>query len=354
MSTPRVLHVLPHPGGGAETYIEHLDGMPGFRFERLSLTERGRPTELPGGLVRLRRAAESCDLLHVHGDAAALVSWPATGGRPTVITLHGSHLLRRTSGFRGPVVRAGVRRAFARAKAVIAVSESELDYARALAPGAADRFELIRNGVSAPRPAGEDERRASRTALGFPPGSIVALFVGELSERKQPVQFAEAIERARSSDPEIVGMIAGEGPLRARLERLRGEGLWLLGQRGDVGELLAASDVFVLPSLREGLSYALLEAMSLGRAVLVSDCPGNLDAVGDAGLVFPAGDVGGMAGALTRLAANPELRASLAKRAAERARTRFSVSEMRDATARAYRRAISQGTDRAALEGTSG
>jgi glycosyltransferase involved in cell wall biosynthesis len=352
MSTTRVLHVLPHAGGGAETYIERLDGLPGFRFERFALTERGRPTELPGGLARLRRAIESRDLIHVHGDAAALACWPVTGRRPTVITLHGSHLLRRSSGFRGAIARAGVRRAFARAREVIAVSESELDYARALAPAAAERIELIRNGVPRPQPSGEDELRATREALRLAPGSIVALFVGELSERKQPVQFAEAIERARSTEPEIIGVIAGEGPLRARLEPLGGEGLRVLGQRQDVSDLLAASDVFVLPSLREGLSYALLEAMSLGRATIVSDCPGNLDAVGDAGLVFPAGDVTGMAGSLERLAADPELRASLAKRAAERARSRFSLSEMREATARAYRHAINRGMDRGALEGT--
>jgi glycosyltransferase involved in cell wall biosynthesis len=121
-----------------------------------------------------------------------------------------------------------------------------------------------------------------------------------------------------------------------------------------VSDLLAASDVFVLPSLREGLSYALLEAMSLGRPALVSDCPGNLDAVGDSGLVFPAGDVAGMAGSLERLAADPELRDSLGKRAAERVRSRFSVTEMREATARAYRDAIGRGMDRGAIEGSPG
>ncbi len=126
MSEARVLHVLPHRGGGGETYVEQLASMGGFEFDRVELTRRRNPLELAGGLARVIRAARSHDLVHVHGDAAALACLPAIGMRPTVITLHGSHLLRRTHGTRGRLVREGSRRAFARAAAVIAVSESEL------------------------------------------------------------------------------------------------------------------------------------------------------------------------------------------------------------------------------------
>ncbi len=341
MSEARVLHVLPHRGGGGQTYVEQLASMKGFEFDRVELTRRRNPLELPVGLARVIQAARSHDLVHVHGDAAALACLPALGMRPTVITLHGSHLLRRSTGTRGRLVREGSRRAFARAAAVIAVSESELAFARSIAPAAAERITLVHNGVADAAQVTDAERQSTREALGVEPDSRVALFVGELSERKQPVQFAEAVARARVEQPRIVGALAGDGPLRGRLEPLAGDGLRVLGERRDVTALLAAADAFVLPSLWEGLSYALLEAMSLGRAVVVSDGPGNPDAAGDAGLVFPAGDVGALASSLARLAREPELARSLGEAAAARARERFSLTGMIDATAEVYERALS-------------
>ncbi len=342
MSEARVLHVLPHRGGGGETYVDQLASMGGFEFDRVELTRRRNPLELAVGLPRVIRAARGHDLVHVHGDAAALACLPAIGTRPTVITLHGSHLLRRSSGIRGRLIRAGSRRAFARADAVIAVSESELAFARSIAPSVADRITVVHNGVPDAQPGSEGDRRATREGLGVEPDAYVALFVGELSERKQPVQFAEAVARAAREEPRIVGALAGEGPLRRRLEPLAGDGLKLLGERSDVTGLLAAADVFVLPSLWEGLSYAALEAMSLGRAIVVSDGPGNPDAVGEAGLIFPAGDVGALATSLVRLAREPELGRSLGEAAAARARERFPLSGMVEATAEVYGLALSR------------
>jgi glycosyltransferase involved in cell wall biosynthesis len=345
VDAPRILHVLPHDGGGGETYLRQLGTMAPYRFDRVALTRRGRMSETPGGLLRLARAIPKHDLVHIHGDSAGLVCWPLIGRRPTVITLHGSHLLRRSKGPAARAVRLGIQRAFGRADAVIAVSESESDYARAIAPHAV-RIELIRNGISVPDPVSDADRRRVRERLGLTPGSIAALFVGELSHRKQPLQFAEAVRTAREQSPEIVGLLAGDGPLLGLLEPMQGDGLRLLGRRSDVNELMVAADVFVLPSLREGLSYAVLEAMALGKATLVSDGPGNPDAVGDTGLIFAAGDVSAMAASLLRLAADPELCASLGERAIARVRERFTLSDMREATARVYEQALHGSTER--------
>jgi glycosyltransferase involved in cell wall biosynthesis len=224
---------------------------------------------------------------------------------------------------------------------VIAVSESELAFARSIAPSYADRITVVHNGVPDARPVSEDDRRATREGLGVEPDAYVALFVGELSERKQPVEFAEAVARARDEEPRIVGALAGGGPLQGRLERMAGDGLKLLGERSDVTGLLAAADVFVLPSLWEGLSYAALEAMSLGRALIVSDGPGNPDAVGDAGLIFPVGDVEALAASLVRLAREPQVGRSLGEAARARARERFSLSAMVEATAEIYEGVLS-------------
>lgn len=340
MSAPRILHVLPHAGGGAETYVRHLQAMPQFNFERFELSRQRRPAEAVASLLPLARTIREHDLVHIHGDSSALVCLPLIGIRPTVITLHGSHLLRRSRRLRGQAVRAGLRLAFGRAANVIAVSGSEFDEARRLAPGAAARIVLIHNGVPETEPPSDADRASLRAELGLEESSVAVLFLGELSERKQPLQFADAVTRSRVANPAIVGLIAGDGPLRGALERVGGEGIRLLGARDDAHDLIAACDVFALPSRWEGLSYAVLEAMALGRAMLVSDGLGNAEAVGDAGIVFPVGDSLAMAEGLARLAADAELRVSIGRAAAARAREHFSLTEMTTATAGVYEAAL--------------
>jgi glycosyltransferase involved in cell wall biosynthesis len=92
----------------------------------------------------------------------------------------------------------------------------------------------------------------------------------------------------------------------------------------------------VLPSLWEGLAYGVLEAMAMGVPVIVSDGPGNPDAVGDAGLIFAAGDVAAMTEALERMAGDAGLRESLGRAAAARAHEHFSLNGMLGGTARVY------------------
>src|SRR6185437_7787989 len=108
-------------------------------------------------------------------------------------------------------------------------------------------------------------------------------------ERKDPITAARAAAKVREP---LVFLIAGEGPLRPTLARFAEQHreVRLLGHRSDVDRLLAAADVFVLSSWREGFSYALLEAMSAGVVPVVSDAPGNPEAVGEAGVVFRRGD----------------------------------------------------------------
>ncbi|MGE5527168.1 MAG: hypothetical protein ACM3Q9_00715, partial [Methanosarcina sp.] len=81
---PTVLHVLPHPGGGAETYIDLLEGLEGYEHRRIALSVsrsrlRGVPSVL-GRLRELRRLSRSADLVHLHGDMAAMLAAPALAG----------------------------------------------------------------------------------------------------------------------------------------------------------------------------------------------------------------------------------------------------------------------------------
>jgi glycosyltransferase involved in cell wall biosynthesis len=95
-----------------------------------------------------------------------------------------------------------------------------------------------------------------------------------------------------------------------------------------VPRLLAAADIFVLMSEREGLSFALLEAMAHGLPAIVADVPENVEAVADAGLAVPYGDEEAIANALRRLAENGDERALLGERARRRVADLFDVEDM--------------------------
>src|SRR4029079_17117378 len=123
----------------------------------------------------------------------------------------------------------------------------------------------------------------------------------------------------------LVLLVAGDGSLRPAVQAEAGDGVRGLGFPHEVGSLMSAASVFVLPSRREGLSLALLEAMSRSLVPVVAAGAGNPEAVGDTGIVVPPGDVDALASALTGLARVPEERARLARAARERQLAEFGI-----------------------------
>jgi len=183
---------------------------------------------------------------------------------------------------------------------------------------------------------GPAARAAARAALGLGEGDVAGLYLGELSERKDPLV---AVRAAQAAGPPFVLLVAGDGPLAPAVRTAEGPAVRALGFRDDPQALLAAADVFVLPSRREGLSFAVLEAMGHGLAMVVADGAGNPEAVGDAGLVLPAGDERAFADALARLAADPSLRGALGAAAKARVEDRFTADALRAGVRAAYERA---------------
>ncbi len=121
--------------------------------------------------------------------------------------------------------------------------------------------------------------------------------------------------------------VAGDGPLVY-------PGLRWLGPRDDVPALLAAADVFVHPSVEEGMGQAVVEAMLAGLPVVVSDAGGLPEVVGDTGIVVPAGDATALAAGIRRALAGDHPDPA---RARARAAKRFSVDAMVEGTLAAYR-----------------
>jgi glycosyltransferase involved in cell wall biosynthesis len=272
---------------------------------------------------------------------AAILSWPLLGGRPAVWTPQGLHLLRRSAGVRGAVVERGLARVVGRVSAVLCSSGEERDeLARFLPESGRTRLQVIPNGVGVP--AGSSSREEVRRELGLDKSTLAVLYLGQLEERKDPETAVRAVLETRQRGADAVLLVAGSGPLEQRLQAHAGPALRLLGFREDADRLYDAADTFVLPSSREGQSFALLEAMSHGLPLLVADGAGNAETVGPAGLVFPFGDAGALAEQLGALASDPALRERLGEAARGRARSSFGLEEFRERVAAAYRAALKE------------
>lgn len=348
---PTVLHVLPHAGGGAETYLRLLADLDRFEQERLELSAARTPVSaVPSIAVRWATAAHrirSADLVHVHGDAAALLMLPLLGLRPSVWTTHGLHLLRRR-----PRIARAVGAAMGRTLVTICTSGAEQRELAAIAPGLRERMHVVPNGVPLPDAPSVEMRAAIRDELGLRDDELAVLFLGELERRKRPLQAVAAAEMARAGGAPVTLLVAGRGPLEATVRQRSGEAVRALGFRDDPQRLLAASDVFVLPSSREGHSFALLEAMGYGIPVVVSDGAGNPEAVGDAGLVVAAEDPSALANAFEQLAEQPRLREALGRAARERVAHEFTPERLRAGVLSAYEQAL-RAPDRAACGAAS-
>lgn len=337
--------MLPHHGGGGESYIDLLHRIPGYEHRLAELSPSRSPWRaMPSILLRRRQIAgqaATADLVHVHGDVAAALSRPLLGQRPGVITTHGLARLRRT----GPPLRrafvAALRGAVARAQATICTSELEREELVALLPSALhERLVVIANGVPLPPAPDRARRAATRAELNVGDDEALFLFVGALEPGKDPLAAIAAAQAVRERGLPAVLALAGDGPLAGSVAAAEGAAVRPLGFRSDVWRLLEAADVFVLPSEREGLSFALLEAMASGLPTIACDGSGIAQAVGDAGVVVPFGDSNALAEACARLTVDSALRAGLSAKARDRAAGEFGIGRFLERTRAVYERVL--------------
>lgn len=201
--------------------------------------------------------------------------------------------------------------------------------------------DVVYNGVQCEPPC-EDAARELRWLLS-PAGEPLILFVGRLVVHKDVPTLVRAFHTLRARGIGARLCVAGDGPLRAELESLvralhLEAQVALIGERHDVANLIAASDFLVLPSLREGLSNVILEAMIGGRPVIASRTGGNVELVeqGRTGLLFEVGSEVQLVEAMSRLATDADLRRSLGTAARAVAEARYSVPAMVQSLERHY------------------
>jgi len=268
------------------------------------------------------------DLAHSHEFSMAVYgAWASWLARvPHVITMHGSRYyaarLRR---------RVAMRAAIAVSGRTIAVSRGLADHLSTDLHVRRSRIDTILNGVRAAARAQSSLRDDLRLARDEP----LIVSVGNLYPVKGHQHLIDAVGMLAATHPRAHVAICGRGDMSDALStRARALGLsdrfHLLGLRSDVPSVLAAADVFVLPSLSEGLPLALLEAMFAACPIIASDVGDVAVALGhgDAGMLVDAGNASALARALDLLLSDPGRARQLGERAIRRATAEYDVCHM--------------------------
>jgi len=185
--------------------------------------------------------------------------------------------------------------------------------------------------------------------------------VGRMAEVKDQTLLARAFIEALRREPALRDRVRlvmiGEGPLRARAQALLDDAgvadlAWLPGERSDVPAVMRGLHLFVLPSLAEGISNTILEAMASGLAVLATEVGGNADliAAGETGLLVPAAQPEPMAAWMVELASSPERAQAMGRAGRARVEQKFSMAAMMRNYQGVYERLLAErsaGTGRA-------
>ena len=317
------------------------------------LGERFREAGFEPAFFELRRALDircvmdlkalmqrrGVDVMHSHEFTMAVYGAAAArlAGVPHVITMHGGRYyagaLRRRVAFRWAI------RNSARTVAVSGFTARDLETSLGLAEGS---LHVIPNGLRITR----GDRANVREELGLSATDLLVLTVGNLYLVKGQDVLVRAVARVLKEDPSlpVYLAVAGRGeqePVLRSLARENGiiDRVHFLGFRDDVPDLLAAADVFALPSRSEGLPLALLEAMFAGRPVIASAVGGIPEVVrhNQEALLCEPDSPDDLASALSSLLREPDLRERLGTAGRDLAKQRYSPEAMVSAYETVYR-----------------
>ena len=325
---PILLH---HPGPGITRLVEAATGA-GIRT--VSAPRAGSGPSLPG-VLRLRRAirAERPAVFHAH------LSWPLSckHGILAAGLLPGPAIVATAQLYTVPGNALQARLRLSPVRRIIAVSREVQSRYRELGIPAA-KLTVVSNGIRLPATVPLRDASLRAELLRGRPDFLV-LTPARLHEQKGHAFLLAAACLV----PDVTFVLAGDGPLRGELERRARElgvagRCVFLGQRDDVPALLAAADLFLLPSLYEGLPVSVLEAMAAGCPIVATAIGGTDEAVsdGETGLLVPPGDPAALAAAIRRLRADPGLASRLARAGRERVGREFSSAATAERVMRVY------------------
>jgi glycosyltransferase involved in cell wall biosynthesis len=221
---------------------------------------------------------------------------------------------------------------------------------------APDRITVIERGRDPGRliPANGERRLAARLALGLRPEDEVLVTVGRQEFQKGQRYLLDAMRSIGDSRPTAVLLIAGrEGAATSELRRVHaasglGDRIRFLGNRDDLPQILAAADIFVFPSLYEGLGGSVIEAMAMRLPVIASDLEALREVVedGGSGLLVPRGSAAGLSRTIVELLTDASVRGRLGARGRDLFEQRFTIDRSVERMVGLYRAVAGGGGSR--------
>jgi glycosyltransferase involved in cell wall biosynthesis len=320
--------------------LSFTDGPMVERLQKLGVRTHVIYTERPFDVTKWRKVRdllkeEQVDLVHAHGTrASSNTLWAARSLKiPLVYTVHGWSFHNDQS----PLVRRlrilGERWITSRAKINIAVSASNRQSGLDHIPGL--KAMVVNNGIDQQKFSPLKSFSNVRKELNIPADAILVLFIARFTAHKQPLALIRAFRDALPLLPGLHLLMVGDGDEKmAGMQLVKEAGLEnkvsFQAFRQDVPDVLAAADIFVLPSLWEGLPMGLLEAMAMGKAVIATRVDGTKEVVrtGENGLLVEPGDIPALASALVRLGKDEALRTRFRQQALDTVRQEFNAVNM--------------------------
>jgi glycosyltransferase involved in cell wall biosynthesis len=329
------VHVLTRRPPGLARY-EEIDTVPVHRVTTIGRDMLASLSYTASSLMWLSQHRLDLDVLHCHQPFSPMTIGliaRALWGKPVIVklTTSGSHgNLREIQ--RMPFTRLR-KRMMQHVDRFVAISEETVTELRAWGIPA-ERIVQIPNGVDTERfapPAPEDKQRA-RKALGLADGAPVVAYVGRFTAKKRVDVLLQAWQSVHRTHACARLLLVGDGPERPALQALTdrlhlGESSKFCGTQPDVLSYLHAADIFVLPSVSEGLSNALLEAMACGLPPVACDIGGNRDVIqqGESGVLVQPDSAEALAAAISTLLERPDRLCQLANRARNTVLEHFSL-----------------------------
>jgi sugar transferase (PEP-CTERM/EpsH1 system associated) len=357
----RVLHVIDRLDMGGTEYVilKVMAGLGSGEFDHRVCAARGYNAQLPhlqkmrekifvAGrneskfqllLPRLARIMRNFRPHIVHSrNWGAIEAIPAARLAGVPVAIHSEHGYIPSTASGLPARQRIVRRAaYAMADAVFCVSEELRNYHTRQAWLAPEKISVLHNGVDTTRYSPQpDLRRAARERLQISDSTLVLGIVSRLVPIKDHTTLFRAAARLQDRKIDVRVLVAGSGPEQQRLEAqvqasaaLAGR-VDFLGASENVPEIINALDIFVLPSLTEGMSNTILEAMSCSIPVVATRVGGNPELVqeGRTGQLFTPGDDAQLAAQIELLAGSAELRRDFGAAGRRRVLEDFSLDQM--------------------------
>jgi len=377
MGRIKVMHVIRPSQGGIRNHLitlvgesdrdrfEHMVACPEDMAGYFSQRVKTYPMSLEGDISpagdlaaakKLFSFFRKCrvDIVHTHGSKAGLVGRPAAllAGVPAVVmTVHNSIFHHHLPGWKVSLFAASERFLAGYTARIIAVSEAlrrELIDREGVSP---ERVVTVYNGIAPDAFCIGPDREYLERVTGIPAGRKVVGTVARLAPQKGLKYLLKAASRLSARGEGLSYVIVGDGPLRGELEKevldlnLSGR-VFFTGQRLDVHRLMPCFDVFVLPSVSEGLPLTILEAMAAGRPVISTRVGGIPEVIEDGvnGLLVNPGDASGLARAIEYITGDEEISRRMGGQARERVVKHFNSRKMAGDTDSIYNRLASGGS----------